>query len=208
MDANAITKLFGIVEKIAVVPPELQEGKKNESPVEQDIKNRRFEKQLESCLTAIAATCSLREECRKKVVDMKLLPYIVASLDHSNMFIRSAACNCARSLSRSVKNLRTHLVDSGICLPLIKLLSDDNDQVKITATATLCNIVLDFSPMKKTVLENGGIEMLIEHTRSMDFGLKLNAVWALKNLLYHSDSDVKEKVMRQLGWHNLEMYWL
>ncbi|KAJ3060635.1 Armadillo repeat-containing protein 8, partial [Quaeritorhiza haematococci] len=151
-----------------------------------------------------------------------------------NVGIRSAACACTRSLSRSVKNLRTNLVDAGVAIPLFGLLSDENVTVRTTASATLCNIVLDFSPMKKTVLENGGVEKLVqlvrrkrggeggsrhghetaqdawsggvgpEHDQENDEGgLRLNAVWALKNLLYQADSDIKAKVMRELGWDHL-----
>lgn len=146
----------------------------------------------------------MREECRKQVIDTKLLPKIVKALSHPNPTIRSAACNLTRSLSRSVKNLRTTLVDAGVAIPLFKLLSDDSIQVKITASATLCNIVLDFSPMKVIVLENGGVEVLVSLIHTTDESLKLNIVWALKNLLYQADSTIKDRVMLHLGWQGLD----
>ncbi|KAI8822623.1 armadillo-type protein [Fimicolochytrium jonesii] len=161
------------------------------------------ERVLEAALKAIAAVCSLKEECRKQVIDAKLLPHIVKAMSHPNHRVRCAACDCTRSLSRSVKNLRTSLVDAGVGLPIFKLLYDESEKVQLTASATLCNIVMDFSPMKKTVLDNGGVERLIELARSMDGHLRLNAVWALKNLLYQADSDIKEKVMKGLEWDSL-----
>ncbi|KAJ3018520.1 Armadillo repeat-containing protein 8 [Thoreauomyces humboldtii] len=161
------------------------------------------ERVTEGFLRAVAAMCSLREECRKQVIDAKLLPHIVTAMSHPNRRIRSAACECTRSLSRSVKNLRTSLVDAGVGIPLFRLLSDESEEVQLTASATLCNIVLDFSPMKRTVLENGGVERLVDLAKSMDDRLRLNAVWALKNLLFQADSDTKARVMTELRWDGL-----
>ncbi|ORY06467.1 ARM repeat-containing protein [Basidiobolus meristosporus CBS 931.73] len=159
----------------------------------------------ESALLAIAAISSLKEECRAQVIEAKALPHIVAAMSHKNVGVRAAACQCTRSLSRSVKNLRTSLVDAGIAIPLFNLLSDESTSVQTTASATLCNIVLGFSPMKTTVLEHGGIERLVHLVSSMDSNLRLNAVWALKNLLFQAEPEIKQTVMKHLTYPKLQM---
>ncbi|KAI8916597.1 armadillo-type protein [Powellomyces hirtus] len=218
LEADAVTKLAAVVigESAATTVPESNELKAksrkdakrrgNKAPPAPAIRVSscgHAERVTEGFLRAIAAICSLREECRKQVIDAKLLPHIVNAMSHPNRRIRSAACECTRSLSRSVKNLRTSLVDAGVAIPLFKLLSDESEDVQLTASATLCNIVLDFSPMKKTVLENGGVERLVDLAKSMDDRLRLNAVWALKNLLFQADSDTKTRVMQELQWDGL-----
>lgn len=97
------------------------------------IKNASFIQR--SALLAISASCSLKEECRKAVMDQGLLPLIVTSLSDPSVGVREAACKCARSLSRSVKNLRTSLMDAGIAQPILHLLNDTNIQVQISASA-------------------------------------------------------------------------
>ena len=50
-----------------------------------------------------------------------MLSHIVSAMSHPSVGVRAAACQCARSLSRSVKNLRTSLVDAGIENPLFQV---------------------------------------------------------------------------------------
>ena len=85
-------------------------------------------------------------------MEANLLPHIVSSLKDPSIGVRAAACQCARALSRSANMLRTSLVDAGAADPLFDLLSDEEDLVKITATATVCNLLIDFSPMKEVHL--------------------------------------------------------
>ncbi|KAF8950389.1 Armadillo repeat-containing protein 8 [Haplosporangium bisporale] len=161
------------------------------------------DKLKENALLALAAISQMKEDCRKQVIEAKVLPYIVTAMSHPSVGVRAAACQCTRSLSRSMKNLRTSLVDAGIETPLFQLLSDDDPGVLSSATATLCNIVLDVSPMKKTIMERGIVAKFVHMIGYGDNVVRLNAVWAIKNLVFGAPSEVKETVMRQFGYHNL-----
>lgn len=110
-----------------------------------------YEQVLESALLATSALSATSEECRKSVVESRMLAVVVEALSSpaSSTPVKIAACQCARGLSRSVKNLRTNLFDAGISKPLLKLLNDPSVAVQTTACATLCNMVLEFSPLKK-----------------------------------------------------------
>lgn len=59
-----------------------------------------------------------------------------------------AACGAVRALARSVSILRTTLIDVGITPPIISLLHHPDIEVQIAATATMCNLVTDISPMR------------------------------------------------------------
>lgn len=157
----------------------------------------------EYALLALAAVSTHKEECRKQVIEAKALPHIVSAMAHPKFGIRAAACLCTRSLSRSVLNLRTSLLDAGIAEPLFKLLDDESTVVQNSALATLCNIVLDFSSMKKHIIDNGGVNKLISLVDSSNQQLRLNAVWALKNLLFQAETNDKAEVMDRLSYKKL-----
>ncbi|ORX53932.1 ARM repeat-containing protein [Hesseltinella vesiculosa] len=157
----------------------------------------------ENCLIALAAATLLKEECRSQAIEHKILPHVVAALQDEQPRVRLAACQCIKSLSRSVANLRTSLVDHGVATPLIKLLQDESVLVQSAACAALCNLVLDFSPMKKTVIEAGAMNKFIEYARSQDARLQLNGMWAIKSMVYKADLALKKSVMDSLTFEGL-----
>ncbi|KAI5064927.1 hypothetical protein GOP47_0019622 [Adiantum capillus-veneris] len=177
-------------------------------------------KQLEGVLMALAELCSRLEDSRRQLLDQEpgknegnftgrgnqiihlffqqAQAAIISALSHPCEGVRVAACTCIKSISRSVKNLRTTLSDERLVFPLFKLLDDPYPVVQVAALSAVSNVVLDFTPHKSVFFQCGGVSQLIQLSRSMDPMLRLNAVWALRNLLYLADMSVKEKVMAEL----------
>lgn len=110
-----------------------------------------------------------------------------------------AACALVRALSRSVSLLRTSLIDAGFSLPLFKLLTHPDIEVQIASTAVVCNLVLEFSPMRESIVEAGVLQILCAHAHSTNPRLRLNAVWALKHLVFKADKTVKVACLEELG---------
>ncbi|XP_063934087.1 armadillo repeat-containing protein 8-like [Zophobas morio] len=86
---------------------------------------------------------------------------------------------------------------------LSSLLTDPAEEVQIAACEALCNVILEFSPMKDEVINNGGVTSLIGLTFHKNVALRLNATWAVKNLLYLSSTQMHEAVMDALTWKQL-----
>lgn len=100
-------------------------------------------------LLSIASVSALWEPHRRLVLDQRLLVHILFGLSYPSVGVRAAACHCIRALSRSVNVLRTDLVEAHAEEQLVRLLSEDeNEVVKITAAAAIANLLLDFSPMR------------------------------------------------------------
>ncbi|KFY18330.1 hypothetical protein V493_08706 [Pseudogymnoascus sp. VKM F-4281 (FW-2241)] len=110
-----------------------------------------------------------------------------------------AACGAVRHLSRSVSILRTTLVDNGVVMPIFNLLSHSDIDVQIAATATVCNIVTEFSPMRETISAAGVLKILCQHAHSANVNLRLNALWALKHLVQSAGNNIKMACVEELG---------
>ena len=120
----------------------------------------------ESVLTALAAMATAKDEYRKAIIDNGVVPFVIHSLTpyvkdvhhaakptshapSNPTSVLLAACSAARALSRSVNTLRTSLIDAGLAAPLLVLLSHSDVEVQIAATAVVCNLLLEFSPMRE-----------------------------------------------------------
>ncbi|EPS40140.1 hypothetical protein H072_6085 [Dactylellina haptotyla CBS 200.50] len=130
-----------------------------------------------------------------------------------------AATNVVRSLSRSVNVLSTSLIDWHVSEPLFNLLSHPSIQVQIAATAALCNLVMEFSPLRKKLEEKGIVKALGDLVRfgdgnvcsynknghptgefdSSKEALRLNAIWALKHLVLKQDESVISSCLSAFG---------
>ncbi|KAI1753718.1 armadillo repeat protein [Xylaria castorea] len=184
----------------------------------------------ETTLRALGALATFKEDFRKAIVDQQVVTYIIdalnpfaGSLKHAKdqdvlhhscsrsktslleqnpVSVIVAACYGIRMLSRSVNTLRTALVDQNASEPLFRLLRHPDVEVQIAATACICNLVPDFSPMRDPLVDAGVLKVLCEHAHSMNSALRLNALWALKNLVDSASIDHKKRCVEELesGW--------
>lgn len=171
----------------------------------------------ENILKALAALVPFKDEYRKTICDNGVVPYIIDSLkpcpndprDTSNPKNTAAdgnptptllaACGAARMLTRSVSVLRTSLIDAGVATPLFTLIRHQDIEVQIAATSVICNLALDFSPMKEAIISAEVLPTLCEHAHSTNTRLRIESLWALKHVAYNSTNDVKMKVINGLG---------
>lgn len=143
----------------------------------------------EATLTGLAAMASLRDEYRKSIIENGVITFVIQSLKPYSMEWASlkkqgdditnhpqivtenpkdvvlAACALARGLSRSVSTLRTSLMDAGLTAPLFLLLKYQDVDIQIAATAVVCNLVLDFSPMREVSYLRSKIPSLANSVR-------------------------------------------
>lgn len=122
----------------------------------------------ENILRALAALAPDKDEYRKVICNNGVVTYIIDALKPRNVSSAEdpshvkntavdgnpvptilAACGAARMLTRSVSVLRTSLIDAGVAAPLFELIKHPDVEVQIAATAVICNLALDFSPMKE-----------------------------------------------------------
>lgn len=197
----------------------------------------------ETVLVALAAMASNKDEYRKAIIENGVIPFVIKTLkvdaseslkslrqtnydettNDQNLVMGNcrdavlAACGAARALSRSVATLRTSLMDAGLSGPLFVLLTSQDIEIKVAATAVVCNLVLDFSPMREVrpasylsimnrrlilwqaIIEGGILKILCEHAHSMNANLRLNSMWALKNLMSGASNLVKMRCLEELG---------
>ena len=186
-----------------------------ETPLAAAVRSR----QQAGALFAISALCMDIEDQRRKVLDQNLLPYIIAGLSSSFSNVRCAAAQCTRSLSRSINILKTAFLDTDAAPALFGLLSPDQEPLtQLATTAVMCNVFIEFSPLKNVLLDiDGVVERVVAFTRSdqatklhddrsMEKAIRIrallkhHALTAIKNMTYWSSSSLKIRTTECLTW--------
>ncbi|XP_026762743.2 armadillo repeat-containing protein 8-like isoform X1 [Galleria mellonella] len=141
------------------------------------------------------------EDIRKRIIETHgLMKHIVSEMKNPEPSIRLAAVRCLHSLSRSVQQLRTTFQDHAVWKPLMQLLNDSPGTELLTVgSSTLCNLLLEFSPAKEPMLDQGAVEMLCNLTKRPEAALRLNGIWALMNMAFQAEQKVKQRILCCLG---------
>lgn len=134
---------------------------------------------------------------------------------------RVATFRLLRSLARSITILRTSLLDAGAgevvirtilacddttaATTSVKAKQQDEELVTTEALGFLSDLVLSFSPMKARILdaEHGCLPAIVHLTCHPVEEVRVGALWVLKNALYDTEVQTKERIMRAYGWSKL-----
>ncbi|KAF6158591.1 hypothetical protein GIB67_040105 [Kingdonia uniflora] len=156
-------------------------------------------KRTEGILLALAELCSKLEICRSRFLSLQVLNMVTDALKHDLSEVRIAACICIRSVTRSVKSLSAgRFMNEMPVTTLVQLLHDSFITVQVAALGAISNIVVDFTTHKSIFIECGGVTQLVELSKSMDSTLRLNSVWALRNLMFLAGNNFKEGILEEL----------
>lgn len=69
---------------------------------------------------------------------------------------------------------------------------------QVAALGAVSNIVVDFAVHKSLFIKCDGVKQLVQLSKSMDSTIRVNAVWALRNLLFLVDKTCKEGILSEL----------
>ncbi|CDR36944.1 CYFA0S01e05776g1_1 [Cyberlindnera fabianii] len=135
--------------------------------------------------------------------------------------LAASACNLLRSLSRSVATLRTHLKETQTITFLLETIAiPEQDLVnafvnnsallqnelllKTVTLAIISNVVLDFSPLRKALINGGlvdSIAALLHNTENVN--ILLNSLWVFRHIIYNEKVDARERYMGPVGLDRL-----
>lgn len=110
-----------------------------------------------------------------------------------------AACQALLSLSRSAYQLRTNIVDAGAAKPLVPLLKHQCVDVVYSAAEVVCNLLLEFSVSRASLIDGGIIKVLCDHAHSADTRIRLLSLHALKHLVNNAPLDIKNSCYEGIG---------
>ncbi|OJA13588.1 hypothetical protein AZE42_02727 [Rhizopogon vesiculosus] len=160
----------------------------------------------EATLTVITAISLFDNNIRREVADdLQLIPTVQVSLSHKHVGVRHAACTCLRAFSRAVAAIRTNIIDTGIGMELFAIFKKEGEDPRVTYAAlnVICNLVNEFSPLRPRLLDEGLLPRLMQLLSSDDLGMRVSALWTIRNTLYSSKPSEKQTVMTHLGWPQL-----
>lgn len=90
-----------------------------------------------------------RERPQGDEPDGPVVEAATAAYGHNPLSVIIAACHAVRAHSRSISILRTSLVDHNVAVPLLRFLKHPDVGVQIAASAAICNLVTEASPMRE-----------------------------------------------------------
>ncbi|XP_064598318.1 armadillo repeat-containing protein 8-like [Liolophura sinensis] len=154
----------------------------------------------QAAFKAFAALAANDEDIRKRILEMDgLMEQVVDGMNSNSVKVQVASVRCLHSLSRSVQQLRTTFHDYNVWKPLMKIIQNGPHEALAVTSSVLCNLLLEFSPSKEPILEEGAVEILVRLTSHEDPSLRLNGIWGLMNMAFQAEQKLKTHIITSVG---------
>lgn len=140
----------------------------------------------EGCLYALAACCAGCHLAVERIAERHacLVPELLRpALVSAPAGVQAGAARLVRSLSRSVRLLRTVLHDAAIADALVLLIHSPYEIVQLEALCALGNMAVKQSPSRGSVLQAAGLAHLADLSRTARPPVQKQALCVLKNVM-------------------------
>lgn len=152
----------------------------------------------EAAFLALASLASSGKLYCQKILSSSLFSHFHSAFTSPSAELRYASLHCARPLTRSIKVLRTTIADSTLDIDALALIDDPDSRVQKEAMFLLCNLLIGASPMKKKLIDAGVLDKLASRVGSLDSEIRVQALWAIKNVLFEADIPLVHRALAAL----------
>ena len=136
----------------------------------------------EALLGLVGALLANDEGHRQHAVAAGLVGALLAALAHASADVRASGARALRGLSRSPHILRTGMLGEAVGEKVMGLIAEGQEERVVEAGLGLVsNLVLEFSPVQGELVRLGVVERLSELVRVGGRGVRVEALFALKN---------------------------
>jgi len=191
----------GALQVLWNLTPKFNFDKKEEEKVKLELQLPLDDSLVYYALQGIASLIAYNEEQRKAIFDKNGHKALLKLVGFTELSIRQAACHCLIHLARGEKFLKGLLIEVGVIEVLNKLLNDKDEELQVLAISAISNLALEY---QDKICENERcLSRIINSVDSMNSKLRYRGIFAIKNLLFKANSELKKRITFKLGLNKL-----
>lgn len=201
-DAGALKTLWQIVSEFEEKEKEEEVKTKQVQPMElNELQTDSRISLVYSALQSIVFLTASNEEIRKSMIEKNEHKLLLKLIERPERKIKTAACNCIIHLARAEVFLKGQLVEAGVIEVLTGLLAGADEELQVLALSALSNLALEY---QEDIHKNERcFKCIVNFARSPNNILRYRSIFAIKNLLFKPNENLKKRVLAELGFEKL-----
>eukprot|EP00826_Nyctotherus_ovalis_P019960 TRINITY_DN16224_c0_g1_i11.p1 TRINITY_DN16224_c0_g1~~TRINITY_DN16224_c0_g1_i11.p1 ORF type:complete len:560 (-),score=70.98 TRINITY_DN16224_c0_g1_i11:115-1794(-) len=199
-DAGALKTLWQIINEFEEKEEEVKAKQVQAMEVNELQMNSRISLVYNALQSIVFLTAS-NEEIRKSMIEKNEHKLLLKLIECPEQKIKIAACNCIIHLARAEVFLKGQLVGAGVIEALTELLAGTNEELQVLALSALSNLALEY---QEDICKNERCFIyIINLAKSKNSTLRYRSIFAIKNLLFKPNENLKKRVLAGLGFEKL-----